>query len=687
MNEAAPLEQLADVADLRIRAPYKLARRWLFLLAIAALSAGACWLLADILAADRLTAVEAVVAALFTVNFVWIALSFATAAAGAYLRAAGRDPIRLERRRPVGKRPALSTRTVIVMPIYNEPVERVFAGLEATFRSLERTGQLDAFDFFVLSDTRDPDIWVSEELAWADLVKRLFARGKIFYRRRPENVERKSGNLMDFCESWGAAYDYMVVLDADSVMSGDALVRMAALMQANPDTGLIQSPPQPMGAQTLFARILQFIAHIHGPTMTAGLAFWQIDNANYWGHNAIVRMAAFIDCCGLPILPGRPPLGGPILSHDFVEAALMRRAGWKVWLVPDIEGSWEELPPNIPSYAARDRRWAQGNLQHARLLGGQRFTGLSRLNLFMGVMSFVSSPLWLLLLISATVAGAETAAAGPHAFFPEGEMMFPAWPVDRSGEMILLLCVTLGMLLLPKLISVALVLRDAQAQGQIGGRSGLCLSTALELVFSALLAPVMMLLHTVFVTSILAGRPVGWEAQARSARGMSWNEALRAHRWHMAIGLGWSGLAFWLAQPLFYWLLPVTLGMVFAPVLSRVTSRADLGAAAARHGLFLTPAQARPPEELQALQAARATATGPGEDPLRRLLEDPFASALHMALLPDTEPDARTRAEIGILYEKLARLGPESLSQREKVTLLSYPVKPLDRILAGRTPE
>lgn len=660
-------------------------RRTLFFGAVLLLAATGIGLMTRALAGNGLRPVEAVLIVLFGINFVWISLSMMTGLVGLVLRVFALDPATLRRLPPrsPGHGVALASRTVVVMPVYNEDPERVFAGIRAMIRALAASGQADRFDFFVLSDTRDPDIWIAEELLWAEACRRPDIESRVFYRRRVGNLEKKAGNLKDFCEKWGSAYEFMIVLDADSILSAEAMAELVRHMEASPDAGIVQSPPVPVGRGTLFARIQQFISRVHGPTMARGLAFWQLGNGNYWGHNAIIRISAFIECCGLPVLPGKPPLGGPILSHDFVEAALMRRGGWRVWMVADLEGSWEELPPNVVDYAIRDRRWCQGNLQHLKVLGGRGLSWLSRLHLFMGVMSFLSSPFWLGLLAISTLAAIEATYIDPQ-FFASGATLFPSWPLDRQSEILILLVATLAMLVLPKLLSLLFVL--ARRRRLYGGPAGLLAAGLGELLFAALLAPVMMLLHSGFVVSILVGRAVGWDAQTRGERTIPLGATLRVHRGHVAVGLLWGGLALYAAGGFFVWLLPVLLGLVLAPFLTHLSSRADLGAAARRLGMFVTPEESEPPAELRLLDeelragSGRALAGG-----LQRLLEDPQASALHAALLPEQAPDPKIAAEIPILYEKLARLGADSLSEREKMLLLSWPVRPLDQILAGRT--
>jgi membrane glycosyltransferase len=676
--------RLAAAADFQFVDRPRLLRRVLFFGVVLLLTAAGTATLAFALSGDGLRPSEVLLIVVFTVNLVWIALSFMTGLVGVVLRVLRIDPatLRAYPRWPAAHDVAVSSRTVVVIPVHNEAPERVFAGLRAMYRSLDATGHLDAFDFFVLSDTRDPDLWIAEELIWAETCRQFDAVGRIFYRRRWDNAEKKPGNLKDFCERWGSAYDFMIVLDADSVMSGDAMVRLVGHMEATPDAGIIQALPMPTGYVTPFARILQFISRVHGPSMAAGLAFWQLGTGNYWGHNAIIRIQAFLESCGLPVLPGNPPLGGPILSHDFVEAALMRRAGWSVWMAPDIEGSWEELPPNVIDYAIRDRRWCQGNLQHLKVLKGRGLKPITRLHLFMGVMSYLSSPLWLLLLVISTATAIEASIIGTE-FFPVDGMLFPNWPIDRRTELGVLLAATLAMLVLPKLLSLLVV--AARRRRDYGGLGGLLVSGIGELLFSALLAPLMMLMHSRFVMAIAMGRTVDWKAQTRGERGVDLASAFHQHRWHVVIGIAWSALTFDAVTGFFWWLLPVVTGLIAAPFITHFSSRPELGRWLRRHDVFMTPEETAAPEELDMLAQECGRDLGIAiDDGLRHLIESPSASALHAALLPDAAPDARTEAEIAILYEKLERLGPESLSKPEKILLLSYPVRPLDQIRAGR---
>lgn len=667
-----------------LRGPFAPLRRLVLFGSAILFTFSACWLMLDIFGGDGLTGFELTIVILFTINFLWIALSFSTALAGLILRIFDLDPISLRKNRAVNLPNKLNSKTVIVIPVYNETPHQVFSRIRAVYESLQELGHKEAFDFFILSDTRDPDIWVQEELEWGELRRTLKVRGQIYYRRRAQNTEKKSGNLMEFCENWGASYDFMTVFDADSVMSGRTLVRMAHLMETNPDVGLIQSPPQPTGQSTLFARILQFISSVHGPTMTAGLCFWQLGSGNYWGHNAILRMQAFTDCCGLPVLSGKPPLGGPILSHDFVEAALLRRAGWRCWLVPSLQESWEELPPNVIDYAARDRRWCQGNLQHIRVVLGERIKPISRLHLFMGVMAYVSSPLWFALLIASTLTAWQEASKD-HLFFSGRPTLFPSWPIDRAGDMLMLLGFTLGMLIVPKFLSTFLLMTKHKTARLYGGRGKLLASSLIELVFSALLAPVMMVLHTLFVVSTLFGASITWEAQNRDASGVPWLSAWNAHLPHVMLGLVWGSIAYYFNPDFFWWMTPVIAGLVISPFLTHWSSLASLGCRIQESGLLLTPEEVDLPRELTRAKTLALKAEPDRSEGLMKILHDPQASALHAALIPDQAPSERITIEVSLLYEKLSRLGAESLSREEKILLLSYPVRPLDQILAQST--
>jgi membrane glycosyltransferase len=583
-------------------------RRLLFFGLTLATSLIASLLMLDILRANSLTVLEAMSLVLFFGLFTWIAGAFWTAIAGFIIRLRGGDPKVMQAHDADGL--AIHSRIALVMPVYNEDPRRTTAGIDAIWSSLARQAESAAFDLFILSDTRKSDIGVAEEAAWRGLVAKHGAQGRIFYRRRAQNVARKSGNIADFVRNWGAAYSHMIVLDADSVMSGKALVTLARLMDANPDVGIIQTAPLPVGRDTLFARMVQFGARINGPMLSSGLAFWQLGEANYWGHNAIIRLQAFAAHCDLPRLPGAAPLGGEILSHDFVEAAFMRRAGYKVWLVPDLMGSWEELPSNIIDFAARDRRWAQGNLQHMKVLIMPQLHWLNRLHMITGILSYATSPMWFAVLVLSSVITCQEAINGYQYFESGTHTLFPVWPEYRDGEIAALLLATIVVLLLPKVLGAILAFMNGARRRAFGGGARLVISLLLEQLFSMLLAPPMMVFHTTFVLTTLAGKPVTWNAQDRGDRGVSFGQALARHRWQILLGIVWGAVILMLAPRFIWWMMPVLAGLLLSAFLTMVSSRVDVGLWLRRRGLLLTPEETSPPPELAAMHRALAQESG-----------------------------------------------------------------------------
>ena len=366
-----------------------------------------------------------VMTVLFVLTTGWIALFFWASIFGFFELLAGKNMpgiIWPEKKTP------LKTKTAVLMPIYNEECDMVYARLLAIANSLVKTGQAQAYDMFVLSDTTNPKIWVEEENGWINTKKLMPKEINLYYRRRPLNVARKSGNIADFCHKWGALYDYMVVLDADSLLEGKTIVEMSRLMEINVDTGIIQAPPQCINSHSLFARVQQFAGKVYGNIVSAGLCYWQVHDSNYWGHNAIIRVKAFMECCGLPVLKGPKPFGGHILSHDFVEAALIRRGGWYAWLLPELGGSYEECPPTMIDFATRDRRWCQGNIQHLEILVSKHIHPISRIHFTIGIMSYLSSPLWFIFLVAGILVALGHVYFPPE-YFSNEQSLFPNWPI------------------------------------------------------------------------------------------------------------------------------------------------------------------------------------------------------------------------------------------------------------------
>ena len=639
-------------------------RRWLFLILVLASTAAASMQLWSVLRIDGLGWREYSILVLFAVLFAWIASSFWLACFGAWARVAGVSLMPLRS----GAAPGLSSsRTAVIMPVYNEDVGVVFAGVRAIYESIgARTG----FDFYILSDSTDPAHWVAEELEWKSLRRDL--GDNIFYRHRPRNVGRKSGNIQDFCENWGRLYDYMVVLDADSLMTGDTLASLVTLMDANPRAALIQAPAQLVGRTSLFARILQFSSSVYGPIYNAGLAFLQQADGNYWGHNAIIRVRAFMAHCGLPKLPGKPPFGGEIMSHDFVEAAFLRRAGWEVWMAPDLGGSFEEPPPSISDFLKRDRRWCQGNLQHLRIVFALGLKMPSRLHLVMGIMSYLSSPLWLLLLI---VSAAEMMSLRPHpaAVFTSTWVggIQPSLPLALSHtvDLVPLVLATMAALFGPKLLAVALLARDGESLRAHGGLFAVLRGVLAESIFSTLLAPVVMLQHSWFVFNILAGIATGWGAQQRQDRALPIGFVVRGFAAHTLVGVGAAAVLY--GTGAFGWFVPLLAGMLLAIPLVWLTSSLALGERLRRAGWFLVPSET---QGLGVLARAHALAAGreAGADARKLVLDDDAVRGLHLALLADTPPPAvASRERLDLLLESARRRDTAGFSREDWTALLS----------------
>lgn len=512
-------------------------------------------------------------ALLFFGLFAWIAFGFLNAVAGLFVLL-GRGPVPTEM--PRSKLVMPRGRTAVLMPIYNEDVTAVARRLQSMTDSIAAIGGADRFEFFILSDSHERN-HAREYLAFRRL--RETSKAKIWYRRRPKNTARKPGNIADWVRRFGGAYDYMLVLDADSLMSGAAMARLASAIEARPAIGLLQTVPQLINGQTMFARWHQFASSVYGPVASAGLRWWSGTEATFWGHNAIIRVKAFADSCGLPDLPEDSLLGGHIMSHDMVEAALLRRRGWAVHMVSMPEGSYEEFPPTMIDHAIRDRRWCQGNLQHLRLLGTSGLHWVSRLQLFMGASAYLTSPLWLLLL---------------------GAAMFEQLRADFDGYVLIssgwLLGLTLLMLFGPKVAALLALTQDRDLVRQLGGWGSVAKGTAIELVTSIVTAPAMMLTQTMAIVDILRGRQSGWSPQRREVDGLDFAEVTRFYRWHLllgtalmaAIGLGLDGTI---------WSLPVAVGLLLAPVTVWLTSRADVGDWLVRRGYFVSPADHRRFEE------------------------------------------------------------------------------------------
>ena len=617
---------------------------------------------------------------LFAVLFSLVAFGAVQAVVGWFCRLGGGDTNRiLNSLSPEDEARPVDAPTAIVMPIFNEDTSRIMEGLRVIYRSLEATGQLEAFDFYVLSDTTNPNRWIEEESAWVALTRQLGARGRIFYRKRRVNLNKKAGNLADFCRRWGKRYRYMVVLDADSIMTGDSIVKLVRLMERNSGAGIIQTVPRLVNGETVFARLQQFASRLYGPVFAAGLNFWQQGEANYWGHNAIIRVAPFIEHCSLPDLPGVEPFGGRILSHDYVEAALMRRAGWSVWLAVDLEGSYEECPGNLIDFAKRDRRWLQGNLQHAWLVTARGLHAANRLHLALGILAYLASPLWLAFLIVSSVIAWNYVSTGLSPLPVDSFARYLR--IDFDTQALSLLFATLGLLFFPKVLALVDLARRPGGAAGFGGWPRVIASAVSETAIFTLLAPVLMLFHSKFIVLTLSGRGVAWVAQRRGADGdPEWREAILTHAGHTVTGLGWGAFAVWVNPAFAAWLAPILLGLVTSIPNSLLTGQLAGGRFVQRLGLFVTPEESSPPPELtrlaRNLEACRLHARPlpelAGDYGLMQAVLDPYVNAVHLALLRERDhaPDPATEGRFAPLRARLLHEGPGALAPKEKTALL-----------------
>src|SRR5271155_2244155 len=520
----------------------------------------------------------------FAVSLGWIAFAAGSVLAGASKR---RELI-------LAQNADSKVLTALVMPIYNEDPTRTTAGLQAMAEALRAIDAHAGFELVILSDSTNADAWIRESVGVDRLRSALTDFMPVWYRRRWKNVARKSGNVEDFVTHWGGRYDYMIVLDADSLIDAPTLKRLVDMMQADPHLGILQTEPQLIGARTFFGRLQQFAACLYGPIITRGLSAWSGDSGNYWGHNAIIRMGAFAQNCGLPLLKGRKPFGGHVLSHDFIEAALIRRGGWKVQMATDCGGSWEESPPSLIDVAIRDRRWAQGNLQHMKIIGASGLKFASRFHLGIGIMSYLSSPLWLLMLMIGFALAVQSHLIRPE-YFNHDFQLFPTWPRFDVELMMALFWFSMVVLLIPKVLGLIRALMSRHIRRGGGGVIGICASFLLEVVLSALYAPILMLIQSRHVFEVFMGRDSGWKPQRRDGGGTSWSDAWHYHKRHMFLSCIAAVIVWFLSPPLLAWLSPALLGLFLAPPLSRASGSVWLGGVLGRLALLRTPEELEMP--------------------------------------------------------------------------------------------
>jgi membrane glycosyltransferase len=530
---------------------------------------------------------EWIAVVLFFGNFGWLVTASLTGVAGTIcLLAQPKLPP------PSKALPDQGNLTAIIIPIYQEKPAKVIAATEAMWDSLKGLHAEKGFEIFFLSDTTDPALAEIEERAIQDLLRRR-SDEPFWYRRRRDNIQKKQGNINDFVQRWGGRYAYMLELDADSFVSPEAMLELVRRMDANPRTALIQSLPIIVGARTFSSRAQQLALRVHGGLFGAGLTWWSGGAGNFWGHNAIIRLAPFAKHASLPDLPGKEPLGGKILSHDFIEAALLRRAGWRVEIAGDIEGSYEEAPPTLVDLAARDRRWAQGNIQQIQVLFARGFDWLSRVHILAGVMGYMSGLLWLSLVVMGLF------IAGWAKFFEPVN----AGPVTDPTAGLRLLVITAVVLTSPKWLAIVL-----WAAGKLPGWSKsprFLLAVFADLAITAVTAPIVMMNHAGSILSTLMGVDSGWRPQVRDRNGFAWSDLVRHYLQHMIFGMLLLLVSFAISPNFMLQNTPLACALLFAPLITRQLSMLARRGSTLWH-LFATPEDLRQPDIVRAAEKLAA---------------------------------------------------------------------------------
>lgn len=643
-----PKQDLRRAPEVRFRRPgwqTRIARVLTFGGALA-LTSYAAYQMILVVSIAQITSLQWFLVVLYTITFGWIALAACGAISGVFF---GRKKAR------AGATLKASGRTVLLMPVYNEDPARTFSALQAMGEELASLGAGDNFELFVISDTTNPDVWIKETAAFQRLRAAMAGKMHVWYRRRFDNRAKKAGNVEEFVKRWGGRYDHMIVLDADSILAAGTLVALVAEMEADPASGIIQSLPRLHGSPTLFGRLQQFASAVYGPVVARSITAWQGHDGNYWGHNAIIRVRAFAEAAGLPVLSGRKPFGGDIMSHDFVEAALIRRAGWRVSMLPDLEGSWEESPPTLLDVAARDRRWAQGNLQHMNVISTRGLRWPNRMHMLIGVMSYLASPLWLLLIITGLAITGQVATQDFN-YFGDGLTLFPLWPVFDSERMIELFLLTMAVLLLPKMLGLLETLVSRKKRRQMGVIRPV-IGVVVETFFSVLYAPIFMLMQTQHLWEIVRGHDSGWSVQQREYRGFQWKTLIRRHGWHMLAGIGVAFAVGYVSLPMLAWLSPTLVGLALAVPLSALSGSTGVARALRFFGLLVIPEEASTPSVmLRQARVEKDLRQAIISTDLHALLANDAAARLHFASVLPAPSAPRGRPDVPrlVVAEKLA---------------------------------
>ena len=562
-----------------------------------------------VLAVDGWTIPEFVMLFCFLVSAPWIVIGFWNALIGFSILRFSDDPMRVVAPciADTGAHDPIEARVAVVMCVRHEDPARVVRRLDAVARSLDATGWGDRFDVFVLSDSQKPDAVAEEEATFSQWRASLARPERVTYRRRTSNEGFKAGNVRDFVMKQGAGYDVMITLDADSVMSGEAILRLVRVMQANPKLGILQSLVVGLPARTVFARAFQFGMRASMRSYSMGAAWWAGDNGPYWGHNAAIRIPAFRDHCKLPTVPGGAPLGGAVLSHDLYEAVLMRKGGYEVRVLPEEGGSWEDNPASLPEFLRRNLRWCQGNMQYLRLIGSPGLPFLGRVNLLIAILMYAGAPAWILFM----AAGAAQAWDPPVVFGAGGDDPFP-WTLST-----VLLVVMMLVLFAPKIMGYLDVLLQPAESRRYGGTGVFAAGVGAEITFGMLFAPIVSFSVTAFLFRLFVLRkPLGgWEAQERDGRRVRWSEAVRL-LWPATLFGSVLAVSLWLTAPdVLPWAAPVLIAYIFAAPFTVLTSVDAPDADAPRLRLVAIPEEMDTPAEVRAVSMGADDTAGAGYAP------------------------------------------------------------------------
>jgi len=574
------------------------ARRLMFAALVAATTLGVLTLGALALSPGGYGLLDLVLLILYAIALPWLVIGFSISTIGFCVMRFARDPLATifpAAARIRGNEP-ITARTAILVCIRNEAPQRIVRNLAPLVAGLAAAGVGERFHVFILSDTGEAGHAAAEEAQLSAFATEWRDRIAVTYRRRSQNTGFKAGNIEDFCRRWGAEHDFALTLDADSFMTADAVLRLVRVMQSDDKLGIVQSLVVGLPSTSAFARLFQFGMRLGMRSYTIGSAWWQADCGPYWGHNALVRLAPFMAHCALPGLPADGMLGGQILSHDQIEAVLMRRAGYEVRVLPVEHQSWEENPATLLEFIRRDLRWCQGNMQYYHLLGLPGLRPVSRYQLVFAILMFAGSPAWIALLVLGTLAAAMAPTPADFIRADFGIAMFAA---------------TMVMWLSPKLATFIDVLTRTKERFAFGGTLRFLASAVAETVFSLMLAPIMWFGHTLFLARLPFHRKVAWTAQVRDDHVVPLGLACRALWIYTLVGVG-TIVALALTHPsAIPYALPLAAGLALSIPLAVLTASRGVSAALMRLGIGRLPEETAAPLALDALALPALAATRP----------------------------------------------------------------------------